>query len=396
MRILLWLLVLAALAAGLSLAAIYNDGYILLVLPPWRVELSLNLLLVLALIGFVSLYFLVRSISALLALPVSVREFRARRAHEKADIALRDAMALSMEGRFGRALRLAEVSYAADHAPLLAALVAEQAAHEMRDDEREVQWRDRARQQESIQGKGVSGARLMVEAGIAVNKRDYEKASDILEQFNRVGGLHVAAQRLALRVYQGLGRWQDVERVVRQLEKHRAMTPVQAAPLRQRAQREMINQLKDRGEAGAALERFLRKLPDADRFEPRLVLHAAPMLNAAGNPEAAARLIEDALDANWDGDLAAAYGECNSDTMARIAHAERWLHAHPRDARLLLTLGRLCRRQQLWGKAQSYLEASLSICPSRWAHLELASLHDHLDQAAQANRHYRAAAGEFN
>ena len=396
MRILLWLLTLSALAAGLSLAAIYNDGYVLLVLPPWRVELSLNLLLILAMVGFVALYFLVRSISALLALPISVREFRARRAHEKADEALRDAVALSMEGRFGRALRRAEEAYTADHAPLLAALVAERAAHEMRDEEREVLWRDRARQQESNQGKAASGARLMVEAAIATNKRDYETARELLEQFSSAGGLHVAAQRLALRVYQGLGRWQDVERVVKQLEKHRAMTPVQAAPLRQRAQREMIDQLKDRGEAGALLEKFLRNLPDADRLEPRLVLHAVAMLNAAGNPAAAARLIEDALDANWDGDLAAAYGDGDSDTLARIAHAERWLHTHPRDSRLLLTLGRLCRRQQLWGKAQSYLEASLSIRPSLWAHLELATLHDHLDQAAQANTHYRAAAGDFS
>ncbi len=36
MRALFWLLTLAALAVGLSLAARYNDGYVLLVLPPCR------------------------------------------------------------------------------------------------------------------------------------------------------------------------------------------------------------------------------------------------------------------------------------------------------------------------------------------------------------------------
>lgn len=391
MKTLIWLLVLAALAAGLSLAMIYNDGYALLVLPRWgRIELSLNLLIILTTLCFVLLYLFVRSFGALLALPASVREYRARKARDKADAALREAITLAIEGRFGRALRLAEASYDAGHAPLLTALIAQRAAHGLRDSGRETLWRDRARQHD---GKN-SAARLMVEAGIAIEIRDFEKARELLDQFARTGGRHVAAQRLALRAYQGLGQWQEVEHVVRQLEKHRAMTPEQAAPIRHRAQQEMLAQLKNRGDAGAALERFLRNLPEADRLQPRLVLHAAPLLNAAGNHAEAARLIEDALEAQWDSDLVAVYGDCSGDTLARIAHAERWLHAHPRDAKLLLTLGRLCCRQQLWGKAQSYLEASLSILPSRWTHLELATLLDQLGQTARANIHFRAAAGE--
>jgi HemY protein len=76
----IWLLLLATLAAGLSLAAIHNDGYALFVLPPWRVEISLNLLLVLVLIGFFLCYLLLRALAALLVLPVSVREYRAQSA----------------------------------------------------------------------------------------------------------------------------------------------------------------------------------------------------------------------------------------------------------------------------------------------------------------------------
>jgi HemY protein len=48
MRALFWLLTLAALAVGLALAARYNEGYVLLVLPPWRAEVSLNLFLLAA------------------------------------------------------------------------------------------------------------------------------------------------------------------------------------------------------------------------------------------------------------------------------------------------------------------------------------------------------------
>lgn len=108
MRALFWLLILAALAVGLSLAARYNEGYVLLVLPPWRAEVSLNLFLLAALAAFSVLYLLARAVNHTLGLPRAVAQFRRRRQQEKAGIALRDAWRLLQEGRYGHALRCAE------------------------------------------------------------------------------------------------------------------------------------------------------------------------------------------------------------------------------------------------------------------------------------------------
>ena len=47
---------------------------------------------------------------------------------------------------------------------------------------------------------------------------------------------------------------------------------------------------------------------------------------------------------------------------------------------------------ELWGKAQSYLEASLSVDPQVGAHLALAHLFETLERRDEAQRHYRAAA----
>ena len=80
------------------------------------------------------------------------------------------------------------------------------------------------------------------------------------------------------------------------------------------------------------------------------------------------------------------------DVRARLANAEDWLKRQPRDPQLLLSLGRLCVQSQLWGKAESYLEASLAIAPSWEAHVELAHLAERMDRDDEANRHYRAAA----
>ena len=64
MRALLWVVVIAALGVGLTLAAAHNRGYALLMLPPWRVEISLNFLIVLLLLAFAAGYALAALVRA--------------------------------------------------------------------------------------------------------------------------------------------------------------------------------------------------------------------------------------------------------------------------------------------------------------------------------------------
>ena len=74
-----------------------------------------------------------------------------------------------------------------------------------------------------------------------------------------------------------------------------------------------------------------------------------------------------------------------------VRQGERRLQSHSRDPDLLLMLGRLARAQQLWGKAQSYFEASLSIAPTLTAHAELAQLLQSLDRPDEARQHVEAS-----
>lgn len=392
MRAIFWLLTLAALAVGLALAARYNEGYVLLVLPPWRAEVSLNLFVLAAIAGFFVIYLLARAVSHTLALPRAVAQFRQRRNQEKAALALRDAWRLLQEGRYGHAMRCAEKARP-DHAGAgMLALAGWRAAHALRDAERSAQWAVRVRAHDT---SGLQAARLMTEAEFALEDRRFDDARAALQQFAALEGRHIAAMRLSVRAEQGLGNWREVARLVRQMEKHQALTAEQAAPIRSRAVREALHGLRD---DPAGLMRYWRELDDGDRAEPSLALETARALAAAGDFRESRRVIEDALDDAWDAGLVLAYGECGQagepagDVLGRIAQAEKWLQRMPRDGVLLLTLGRLCRRQQLWGKARSYLEAALAIAPSRIAHVELAQLLDQLEESALAARHYRAAA----
>jgi HemY protein len=99
--------------------------------------------------------------------------------------------------------------------------------------------------------------------------------------------------------------------------------------------------------------------------------------------------------------LVALYGELpgslpaeekTAEARARIERAERWLLERNRDSQLLAALGRLCAHAELWGKARSFLEASLSFEESRTARVELARLAERLGQPDEAQRHFRRAA----
>jgi HemY protein len=57
----------------------------------------------------------------------------------------------------------------------------------------------------------------------------------------------------------------------------------------------------------------------------------------------------------------------------------------------LLTLGRLCAVQGLWGKAQNYVDASIAVEATYPAHLAAVQLQEKLGNAEAAQRHTRAA-----
>ncbi|MEW6512926.1 MAG: heme biosynthesis HemY N-terminal domain-containing protein [Pseudomonadota bacterium] len=398
MKTLFWLLTLAALAIGAALLGRLTDGYVLWVMPPWRAEISFNLFVVLQVVALVVVYLLLRLIVNTLRLPGVVNAFRARRARVRKERAAAEALRLFWEGRYSQVLKSAELvasekvgadgtASVTSEAPGIATLAALKAAHALRDPARIATWQARA---EALDAAGWRTARLMAEIRIALDARDFATAEAALEQLGTKERRQISAQRFALRLAQGKGDWAGMLRLARQLEKHKVLLPEQAQPLRLHAYHGMLDALPD---DPAQLVRFWRDMPASDRLDTRLAQRAAWTLANAGHCAECAQLIEDYLDERWESVLLEPYADCQGgDVLGRIAHCEKWLHEHPQDALLLLALGRLCMQQQLWGKAQSFLEASLAVAPSCAAHIELARLFDRLERADAANRHYRAAA----
>jgi HemY protein len=379
------LIVVFALAVAVSLAAHYGEGYALIVYPPWRIEISLAfaIILLLALIGAVHLA--LNLVKHMVQLPESVAAYRRRRRHTRGQEALRGAWQALLEGRYSKSEKLAGRAYSLDEAPALAAITAARAAHFMREPERRDSWLARAG---GVEGD-LRAARLATQAELALDERRFEDARTTLRELHENGPRHVATLRLLLRAEQGLQNWDEVLRLIRFLDKRRALPAEAAAPMRVTA---TIENLRKKGLDADSLTAFWESLPAEERRAPRVASAAARHFIRLGGCRKAHRIIADALAAEWSEDLIALYGECrDDDAIERLQLAERWLVERPRDGALLLTLGRLCAYRELWGKAQSYLEASVSVQPTRAAHLELARLLDRIGREAEAARHYRAA-----
>ncbi len=129
MRAAFWLLALFALAVALTLVARVDQGYVIVVYPPWRMELSFLLALAL-LVGLIALAYAALHLGqAALRLPDDVREWRDQQRLAAAERTLLDAMRAHLDGDAARAARLARKAEGCRAADVAARLIAAGDAH---------------------------------------------------------------------------------------------------------------------------------------------------------------------------------------------------------------------------------------------------------------------------
>jgi HemY protein len=220
-----------------------------------------------------------------------------------------------------------------------------------------------------------------------------ERAQEAISEMQRSGGRHIHASRIALGVNAQAHRWDEVLKGVRLLGKRRALHETSAQGFRLAAYR---GRLADHSLEADDLVAECRRIPAAELRRPELAAEAARLLAAVGRGEVAAELIEAALKEGWDARLVELYGRIDAPPYrVRIEQASAWLTEHASDPALLRALGLLCEREQLWGKAIGYLNASRSLQPYGETSLALARIAEATGDEASARQHYREAALAF-
>jgi HemY protein len=386
MRFAIWSIILAAVAVGIALFARNSTGYVVIVSSPYRIELSLNLLVFLVFAGYFAFYMLARLASTLIAIPGRVRAYRDERQRSRLRQALNDALLAFFQGRYASAEKSAATALLGDETKGVAAIIAARSAHEL--------GRFSEREQFLDQAKGATQeleqARLTTLADLLVSQGRHEEALAVLKDLSARDQRNLRLLRLRLQAEQALRQWDEMLATLASLVKLGGIGPAEASAARRAGH---LGNLSRKSQDAAALAAYWKQLPAEMRLDPTVAATAARYHLALGGNAEAQVIIEQALEREWNSSLVALYGEsAGADAVPQIERAERWLRAHARDPALLLALGKLCMKQGLWGKAQSYIEASLALEPTHDGHMTLAALMEQIGKPQEAVQHFRRSA----
>ncbi len=200
---------------------------------------------------------------------------------------------------------------------------------------------------------------------------------------------------LLKQIYIDLEEWDELEQLLAVLERNQMLEGGEITRLRQHIFAQRLHATGagretslDHKECLAKLRQMWKKAPAEFRQAPDLAGHYARLVLRHEGKQEACAAIEQALSARWNRDLIELYGALPlGDDQRRLKLAEQWLAQHKDDGGLQLALGRLCLRNELWGKAREYLQASIDCGPSAAAHGEISRLLENLGESAAASHH---------
>lgn len=388
MRAALWLISLFALAVAGAWIAGNNQGTVTLFLSPHRVDVSLNLA-VLVLLAVVLLVVLAqKALEALLSLPQQARRWRIQQKERASHAALLDSMAYFMAGRFLRARKSAEqalekesllsnAGLVLDHSTSLRALahvMAAEACHALQDKERRQHHLAQAALQ-AQRGQVVAERQTLTEgiqlraARWLIDDRDAQASLVRLKALPPAVGRRMAAMRLQLKAARLAGQSAQALDTAVMLAKHGAFSPTAAHSL---VVRLVLALIADTHDAEAVQKMWLR-LSSGQRLMPEVAAEAALRLLSLGGAPWMARqwlqpLWEPALACLRHGDVSlrlvqafeASWVDFQADdARVWLSQVEGAQQAQPRDPHLQYLAGMLCLRHRLWGKAQGLLGQSV-------------------------------------
>jgi HemY protein len=385
MRWLFWSLLILGLAIGVSLLAGENTGYVLIKTPAYRIETSLNFLIILISLSFICLHLALRLFNYTRHLPATVRAYKESLRKKAGHQALLQSLHALVEGRYELAEKTASKALSLGEDAGLSALIGARAAHKLGRKARRDYFLSEA---EHLAPKAAV-ARLLTQSEMLLDDQQYQLALTILQRLAAIEPNHQQALSMELKVQTRLKNWERVLTILKSLEKNDVIETLKIKEIRLQAHLTLIKRYVH---DAASLNTYWKKLSEEDQFNERLVLTAVPLLIEAGAHDEAAKILEMNLTKHWSSALVRLLGKSvTTDPSKHLQQAEYWLMNHPHDADLLETLGKLCVRLQLWGKAESYYDASLSVEPSATRHLALAKLLEQKGQLTAANQHYRAS-----
>jgi HemY protein len=388
MRVALWLMALFGIAVASALFAGNNPGTVTLFWPPYRVDLSLNFVLLAIVLAFVVLHLALRALAGLWSIPQQARRWRLQHKERAMYAAFLDALSHLFSGRYIRSRKAAELVLALEesvqdseelsqHAArlrIMAHIVAAESAHALQNRSvRESHFQQALAQSELREAQDTREGVQLRAARWAFEDRDATAASHWLDQMPQGAARRTVALRLRFKVARLARQTQTALETARLLTKHRAYSEVAGKSIVLGLALELIRSAHDT----VQLQRVWDGLDALERAMPDVALEAAQRWLAHGGVASQSRLwllpLWEAMEQRSEGLTAAQRvrlvrllekgfaqeaPQIDVQWLSRIESAQM---AQPRDALLQYLAGATCMHLSLWGKAQQLLKQSVAL-----------------------------------
>ena len=385
MRAALWLVSLFAVAVATALLASNNVGTVSIFWTPYRLDLSLNLVLFSLVIILLTVHWAQRALTALFELPKQAKRWRLQQKERATHAALLDSLAQFMEGRFLRARKSAELVLAReqslsdagevlDHAGALrcvAHILAAESAHALNDKTTRQSHLNQALQEPSggtsnVRQSLVEGSMLRA-ARWALDDRDASESLLWLDRLPQGVARRTLAMRLRLKAERLAGESSLALDTALLLIKHRAFTSEASESMIRSLVFDLIAKTHEQGQ----MQRLWARLGEPQRQSTDLAIQAALHWLSLGGDPVVARAWLNPIWNRWQTtpqNISATQqlkltqvmdrsltGQDTTQEREWLAWIETAQKTNPREPLLQYLAGRLCQKRQLWGKAQVLL-----------------------------------------
>lgn len=373
------IVVLVLFASAIAAHFLISDpGYIVVSVRGYLIEMSIPGLALLATLLFIAIWFIRKVILAPRRIGEAAGRYRSARSGQK----MTRGMIEVAEGNFARGEKMLARSASTSDSPLFNYLQAARAAHLQGRDERRDEWLRLA----YTETPEAANAVLLTQADFQLDRGQYEQALATLRRLDENSKDHGHALGLMGRLYFQLEDWSALRDILPRVKKHAHVNPDILDLWTIRVHRESLDLAAD----GEALALAWKQVSKAHKSDITLLEGYYSGLMRAGLHNRAEKELVSALKTAWRGPLVRLFGLVEGDDASKqLKRAEGWLAKHGEDPDLLLTAARLCLRNELWGKARSYLESVISLRPTPEAYQEYGGLLNQMgetDAAADAFR----------
>jgi HemY protein len=383
--VILWVLLINAVALAIAMLWVSDYGYVLITSGEWTLESSLSHATVVAALLFAALYFIVRALRRVWRLPTLLRGFVQRRKSERARRNIIRGLIELAEGHWHKAELVLTKDISNTDTPLLNYLLAARAAQQQDADDR----RDRYLRLAHETTPRADIAIGLTQAELQMAHAQTEQALATLTHLRQLAPKHPYLLKLLSSLYAQLNEW---GRLVELLPEIRRRGVIQGRKLQELERTTYTQFLRfvSRSQSVYTLEEQWKSIPRQLRSDVEIFRVYIDCLLQTKQWAASERQLRGFLAREWDENLVLMYSRIETTQPKKLLdHAETWLKDHGRSPKLLLTLGRLCMRLQLWGKARVYFETSLAVQPTIEAYGELAELLESLGERDSAHECFR-------